>query len=82
MTFAACPRCAERVLLPASASPAATVRCPLCLEEYSLSEALQGLPPQLIVIEDVGGWQKVPMRGRTSHSSSSPTSRSSHLRCL
>lgn len=54
MTIANCPRCCEQVTVPESASREATVRCPLCQEEYSLAEALAQLPPTLIVVSDIG----------------------------
>lgn len=52
MTIIACPKCAESVVLPDRASRLATVRCPLCQEEFPLAEALGKLPPTLIVVED------------------------------
>jgi len=64
MTIVRCPRCRDEVTAPAKASTKALVRCPLCLEEYLLSEALTGVPPALIVVggevdeqsaEQVGG---------------------------
>lgn len=54
MTIANCPRCSEQVSVPESASREATVRCPLCQDEYSLAEALAQLPPSLIVVSDFG----------------------------
>ena len=54
MTIANCPRCCEQVSIPKHANHEATVRCPLCQEEYSLIEALAQLPPPLIVVSDVG----------------------------
>ena len=32
MTIVCCPKCDEQVMMPVSASPQATVRCPLCCE--------------------------------------------------
>ncbi len=52
MTIASCPRCRESVLLPATASRRASVRCPLCLEEFLLAEVIDSLPPVLQVIDD------------------------------
>ena len=40
MAVSKCPACREEVLVPAEASPAAQVQCPLCQEEYELSTAL------------------------------------------
>jgi hypothetical protein len=52
MSTPVCPRCQEEVSLPHGASPRALVECPLCLEQYPLSEALRGSPPLLKVIDD------------------------------
>jgi hypothetical protein len=40
------------VTAPAKASSQALVRCPLCLEQYVLSEALAEAPPMLLVVGD------------------------------
>jgi hypothetical protein len=45
-----CPQCDASVSLPQGVDPDATVRCPLCEEEYLLSTALEKAPPELIVI--------------------------------
>ena len=50
MTIVHCPRCRDEVTVPAKASPKALVRCPLCLEEYLLAEALAEMPPALLVV--------------------------------
>src|SRR5688500_7791420 len=50
MTIVHCPRCRDEVTVPAKAPPKALVRCPLCLEEYLLSEALAEMPPTLLVV--------------------------------
>ena len=50
MSIVSCPRCGDKVSLPPSASPSALVQCPLCCEEYYLSDALIQLPPMLIVV--------------------------------
>ena len=52
MTIASCPRCHESVLVPAAASRRASVRCPLCLEEFLLAEIIDSLPPVLQVVND------------------------------
>ena len=52
MTIVACPKCADSVVLPGRASPRATVRCPLCQEEFPLAEVLDKMPPALIVVDD------------------------------
>lgn len=53
MTIANCPRCEEQIRVPAGVSADATVQCPLCQEEYSLTEPLRKLPPELLVIDNV-----------------------------
>jgi hypothetical protein len=53
-----CPKCHEQVMLPGGVSPNARVRCPLCQEDYLLSEAMDRLPPALQILdpgEPVGG---------------------------
>src|SRR6476620_5954168 len=50
MTIVRCPRCRDEVSVPAKATPRALVRCPLCLEQYLLSEALANAPPPLVII--------------------------------
>jgi hypothetical protein len=50
MTIVRCPRCRDEVSVPAKATSRALVRCPLCLEEYLLAEALANAPPPLVVI--------------------------------
>ena len=52
MSIVSCPKCADSVVMPEGASPAATVRCPLCQEEFQLSELLDAMPPALIIVED------------------------------
>lgn len=52
MTIARCPQCRDEVRIPVGASPRATVACPQCDARFSLGEVLQGLPPELIVIDD------------------------------
>src|SRR5438552_2852385 len=50
MTIVRCPRCRDEVSVPAKATARALVRCPLCLEQYLLAEALANAPPPLIII--------------------------------
>jgi hypothetical protein len=50
MTIVRCPRCRDEVSVPAKATTRALVRCPLCLEQYLLAEALANAPPPLIII--------------------------------
>ena len=52
MSIAKCLSCQESVRLPTDCSIAAIVRCPLCREEYKVSEILATLPPLLEVIDD------------------------------
>lgn len=49
--ISSCPKCSQSVLLPVGLSASATVRCPLCQEQYSLQEVLGQLPPMLEVID-------------------------------
>jgi hypothetical protein len=50
MTIVRCPRCRDEVTAPPRASGRALVRCPLCLEQYLLGEALLNAPPELILL--------------------------------
>lgn len=50
MSIVSCPRCGDKVSVPPAASASAMVQCPLCLEEYFLSDALIQLPPMLKVV--------------------------------
>src|SRR5688572_30429621 len=50
MTIVRCPRCRDEVSLPPKATGRALVRCPLCLEQYLLAEAMAGAPPALVII--------------------------------
>src|SRR5437773_3554106 len=50
MTIVRCPRCRDEVSVPAKATARALVRCPLCLEQYLLAEALANAPPPLVII--------------------------------
>ena len=50
MTIVRCPRCRDEVTVPPRATPRALVRCPLCLEQYLLAEALANAPPPLVII--------------------------------
>jgi hypothetical protein len=52
MTIASCPKCHESVRIPSAVSQRATVRCPLCLEEFLVAEILDSLPPVLEVVDD------------------------------
>jgi len=54
MTIVNCPKCEEQVLIPGSASPQATVQCPLCTEQFELDEVLERIPPALVVVSDPG----------------------------
>ncbi|MEX2185250.1 MAG: hypothetical protein WD875_00580 [Pirellulales bacterium] len=51
MSVAACPRCEGQITLPPGGRPAAQVKCPLCEEEFALSEVYAKLPPMLILLE-------------------------------
>jgi hypothetical protein len=52
MTIAHCPKCREQVTVPTGASSQATVRCPLCSDQYLLADALRSLPPTLEILHD------------------------------
>ena len=60
MTIVACPKCADSVVLPGRASQRATVRCPLCQEQFPLAEVLDKMPPALIVVDDPDAAAAVP----------------------
>ncbi len=51
MSFGRCPYCSDEILLPDKAAPFSRVQCPLCREEFVLSEVLDRMPPQLIVLD-------------------------------
>ena len=51
MTIASCPKCTDQVTMPMGVGREATVRCPLCHEEFKLAEVLDKLPPALIVLD-------------------------------
>jgi hypothetical protein len=50
MTIIRCPRCRDEVSVPPRATSRALVRCPLCLEQYLLAEAMSNAPPALVII--------------------------------
>ena len=52
-TVSACPKCSQQVTIPDGVPGDIQVRCPLCDEEYSLSEALATIPPALIPVDPV-----------------------------
>jgi hypothetical protein len=54
MTVSTCPSCHESVTVPVEAQPDSIVRCPLCQEEFQLTEFLSQLPPPLIVLSPTG----------------------------
>ena len=51
MTIATCPRCQDEVTIPQGAGEESRVACPLCREEFLLSEVMQELPPALILLD-------------------------------
>lgn len=51
MTIASCPKCTDQVTMPVGVGREATVRCPLCHEEFRLADVLDKLPPVLIVVD-------------------------------
>lgn len=52
MTIVRCPRCRDEVTVPPRAGGGALVRCPLCLEQYLLSEAIAQMPPALVMVSE------------------------------
>ena len=50
-----CPRCSARVTVPESAPSESRVRCPLCGGEYRLQEAIEYVPPELVLIDEPSG---------------------------
>jgi len=50
MTIVRCPRCRDEVTVPPRATARALVRCPLCLEQYLLAEAMADVPPLLVIL--------------------------------
>jgi hypothetical protein len=51
MMIANCPRCLDKITIPEGASENSNVACPLCRDEFLLSEVLQALPPRLILLD-------------------------------
>ena len=51
MMIANCPRCKDKITVPEGAGENSKVACPLCRDEFLLSEVLQGLPPRLILLD-------------------------------
>ena len=45
-----CPKCEQQVIVPDGLDAEALVRCPLCLAEYLVGDALSKAPPMLIVV--------------------------------
>src|SRR5262245_60229335 len=67
MSVVRCPRCRDEVTVPSGATSRALVRCPLCLEQYLLAEALANAPPPLVII---GGDVSVAAMQRPAESES------------
>ena len=47
-----CPRCDRNVSIPVDVLPTARVRCPHCKTDYALDEALDYVPPLLMLVTD------------------------------
>jgi hypothetical protein len=64
LMISTCPRCQEPVSIPTGVEVSALVRCPLCAEEYALSEALAAAPPELVPVASspAGGEPIEPIR--------------------
>lgn len=54
MMIANCPRCKDKITVPEGAGESSNVACPLCRDEFLLSEVLQSLPPRLIILDGPG----------------------------
>ncbi len=69
MQISACPKCERPVTIPEDAQKSATLRCPLCEQEFALSDmaALEDLPPLLVVV----GGVETPVDESTDASDSS-----------
>jgi hypothetical protein len=63
MKIVECPRCRDEVTVPARAKAKSLVRCPLCMEEYLLREALDELPPTLEVLDGSDGGEEPELVG-------------------
>jgi hypothetical protein len=52
MQISACPKCERPVTIPSGTDESATVSCPLCEQEFAISEmtALEDLPPMLVIV--------------------------------
>ena len=51
MMIANCPKCQDKITIPDGARENSNVACPLCRDEFLLSEVLQTLPPRLILLD-------------------------------
>ncbi len=72
MQISACPKCERPVTIPGDAQKSATMRCPMCEQEFALSDmvALEDLPPMLVVV----GGIETPVDDSTDASGSSDSS--------
>lgn len=50
MSTVTCPKCVRQVSLPLGDDRTVRVRCPLCSGEYSLQEAIDFVPPMLLIV--------------------------------
>ena len=46
-----CPKCDAPVLVPDGVDASAKSKCPLCEEQFELSEVLSKLPPMLEIVD-------------------------------
>jgi len=51
MMIADCPKCQDKVTVPEGVSEQSKVSCPLCREDFELTEIFQELPPLLILLD-------------------------------
>ena len=66
MMIANCPKCQDKITIPDGARENSNVACPLCRDEFLLSEVLQTLPPRLILLDSPAEWSNMSDTKKTS----------------
>ncbi|MFP6603981.1 MAG: hypothetical protein VB862_15720, partial [Pirellulaceae bacterium] len=66
MMIANCPNCEDKITIPDGARENSNVACPLCRDEFLLSEVLQTLPPRLILLDSPAEWSNMSDTEKTS----------------